>query len=174
MVFKAAIRELKYQTFLISERHVYAGRAELDRGHGLRAKSKSLRKPTWNHHEQRQNNLFEIVCQRVCFFLTKKTWFHRKNFYFCMTNTLWRNQNLNLWFQPENPRFEVPDRNSRMWHAWHAQWLSCCKNTSGWRRWYQERLVLKFLIRELKQRRFWATHVDYKWDPFHFKTTWQY
>ena len=65
-----------------------------------------------------------------------------KNFYFCMTNTLRRTQNLNLWFQPENSRFEVRDRSSRT--SWHAQWLSCCKNTSGWRRWYQESLVLKF------------------------------
>ena len=63
-----------------------------------------------------------------------------KNFYFCMTNTLRRTQNLNLWFQPENSRFEVRDRSSRT--SWHAQWLSCCKNTSGWHRWYQERLVL--------------------------------
>ena len=49
---------------------------------------------------------------------------------------------LNLWFQPQNSRFEVRDRNSRT--PWHAQWLSCCKNTSGWRPWYQERLVFKF------------------------------
>ena len=61
-----------------------AGRPELERGRCLR--TKSLSKPTWNHHEHRQNNLFEIVCKRFCFFLTKKTWFHRKKFYFCMTN----------------------------------------------------------------------------------------
>ena len=65
-----------------------------------------------------------------------------KNFYFCMANILRRTQNLNLWFQPENSRFEVRDRSSRT--SWHAQWLSCCKNTSGWRRWYQENLLLKF------------------------------
>ena len=59
-----------------------------------------------------------------------------------MTNTLQRTQNFNLWFQPENSRFEVRDHSSRT--SWHAQWLSCCKNTSGWRPWYQERLVLKF------------------------------
>ena len=29
-----------------------AGRAELNRGRGLRAKCKSLSKPTWNHHER--------------------------------------------------------------------------------------------------------------------------
>ena len=258
MEFKASIRELKHQTFLIDERYGWPRRT----GSGTRfTRQKQIikSKPTWNHHEQWQNNLFEIVCQRFYFFLTKKTWFHRKNFYFCMTNTLWRidilnsasrilqlnadrttwkltlkdinttpknskqydqhcsillaefnmstfhfgdqvfidptfsgifvcgplqsfvvnvctlwrSQNLNLWFQPENPRFQVPDRSWRTWHAWHALWLSYCKNTSGWRRWYQEHLVLKFLIRDLRQRRFWATHVDKKWDPFHFKMTWQ-
>ena len=49
---------------------------------------------------------------------------------------------LNLWFQPENSRFEIRDCSPRT--SWHAQWLSCCKNTSGWRPWYQERLVFKF------------------------------
>ena len=105
-----------------------AGRAELEKGRGLRAKCKSLIKTTWKNHERRQNN--------------SETWFQTKNFYFCMTNTLRRTQNLNLWFQPENSRFKVRDRSSRT--SWHAQWLSCCKNTSGWRPWYQERLVLKF------------------------------
>ena len=61
-----------------------------------------------------------------------------------MTNTLRRTQSLNLWFQPENSRFEVRDRSLRT--SWHAQWLSCCRNTSGWRLWYQERLMLKFPI----------------------------
>ena len=82
------------------------------------------------------------ICVKFCFFLPKKTWFQTKNFYLCMTNTLRRTQNLNLWFQLENTRFEVRDRSSRT--SWHAQWLSFCKNTSGWRPWYQERLVLKF------------------------------
>ena len=59
-----------------------------------------------------------------------------------MPNTLRRTQNLNLWFQPENLRFEVRDRSSRT--SWHGQWLSCCKNTSAWRLWCLERLVLKF------------------------------
>ena len=45
--------------------------------------------------------------------------------------TLRRTQNLNLWFQPENLRFEVCDCNSRT--SWHAQWLSCSKNISDWR-----------------------------------------
>ena len=29
-------------------------------------------------------------------------------------------------------------------------------------------------IRELKQRCFWATHINQKWDLFHFKIYWQY
>ena len=41
-----------------------AGRAELDRGRGLRAKCKSLSKPTWNHHECRHNNSVENAFQR--------------------------------------------------------------------------------------------------------------
>ena len=48
-----------------------------------------------------------------------------------MRNTLRRTPNLNLWFQPENSRFEARDRSSS--ESSHAQWLSCCKNTSGWR-----------------------------------------
>ena len=103
-----------------------AGRTELDRGRGLRAKCKSLSKPTWNHHESQE--CLSKICVKFCFLLTKpKTWFQTKNFYFCMTNTLRRTQNLNLC-------------NSRM--SWYAQWLSCCKNIAGWRLWYQERLVL--------------------------------
>ena len=50
----------------------------------------------------------------------------------------------NTEFEPENSRFEARDRSSRK--SSHAQWLSCCKNTSGWRPWYQNRLVLKFPI----------------------------
>ena len=45
-----------------------AGRAELDRGRGLRAKCKSLGKPTWNHHERRQNNSVENVFRRFAYF----------------------------------------------------------------------------------------------------------
>ena len=40
-----------------------AGRAEMDRGRCLRAKCKSLPKPTWNHHEPGQNSV-ENVFQR--------------------------------------------------------------------------------------------------------------
>ena len=50
-----------------------------------------------------------------------------------------------------NSRFEVRDRSSRT--SWHAQWLSCGKNTSGWRPWYQERQVFNFpdiIVHELK------------------------
>ena len=38
-----------------------AGRAELDRGRSLRAKCKSLSKPTWNHHEHEQNNYLGVA-----------------------------------------------------------------------------------------------------------------
>ena len=120
-----------------------AGGAELDRARCLRAKCKSLSKPTWNHHERWQNNSFlSNICVKFCFFLTKKTWFRTKDFFFCMTNALRRTQNLNLWFQPENSRFEVCGRNSRT--SWQTQWLSCCNNTSSLRPWYRERLLLKF------------------------------
>ena len=47
-----------------------------------------------------------------------------------------------IWFPPENSHFEVCDCSHRT--SWHAQWLSCRKNTSGWHPWYQEQLVLKF------------------------------
>ena len=49
-----------------------AGRAELGRGRGLRAKCKSLSKPKWNHYERRQNNSFENAFQRFVwsFFLS--------------------------------------------------------------------------------------------------------
>ena len=89
---------------------------------------------------------------------TKKTWFQTKNFYFCMTNSLRRTQNLNLWFEPENSRFEVRDRSRT---SWHAQWLSCYKNTSGWRPWYQERLVLEFPIVDHKRPWNLATFKSY-------------
>ena len=61
-----------------------------------------------------------------------------------MTNTLRKTQNLNLWFQPEISRFEVRDGSHCA--CQDILELSCCKNTSGWRPWYQERLVLKFLM----------------------------
>ena len=123
-----------------------AGREELDRRRSLHAKCKSLSKTTWNHHERRQNNSVENAFQRFALsfvsFLRRKHNFRPNVFYYYMTNTLQRTQNFNLWFQPENSRFEVRDHSSRT--SWHAQWLSCCKNTSGWRPWYQESLVLKF------------------------------
>ena len=64
-----------------------AGRAELEKGRGLRAKCKSLIKTTWKHHERRQNN--------------SETLFQTKNFYFCMTNTL------------REPRIWTPNFNRR-------------------------------------------------------------
>ena len=125
-----------------------AGSAELDRGRGLRAKCKSLSKPTRNHHERRRNNSFENVFQRFVWsfvsFLRRKHDFRRRISTFVWLILLRRTQNLNLWFQPENSRFEVRDRKSRTF--WHAQRLSCCENTCGWRPWYQERQVLKFFI----------------------------
>ena len=137
-------RELKHQTFLIHERRGWPRRS----GSGTRFACqmqiikqnnvKTSRTPT----EYFSWKCLSKFCVEFCFFVTKKTWFQMKNFYFCITNTLRKTQNLNLWFQPENSRFEVRDRSSRT--SWHAQWLSCCNNTSGWRPWYQERLVLKF------------------------------
>ena len=47
----------------------------------------------------------------------------------------------NLWY----PGYDCSPRTS-----WHARWLSCCKNTCGWRARYQERLVLKIPIANLK------------------------
>ena len=59
-----------------------AGRAELDRGRGLRAKCKSLSKTTWNYHERRQNNSVENVFQRFALsfvsFLRRKHDFRRR------------------------------------------------------------------------------------------------
>ena len=140
-----ASRELNHQTFLIHELHGWRRRT----GSGTRftrqmqiIKQTNV-KPSRTPTEKFIWKCLSKVCVKFCFFLSKKTLFQTKNFYFCMTNTLRRTQNLNLWFQPENSRFEVRDRSSRT--SWHAQWLSCCKNTSGWRPWYQERLVLKFL-----------------------------
>ena len=54
-----------------------AGRAELDRGRGLRAKCKSLSKTMWNHHEGRQKNSVENVFQR--FALSFVSFFRRKH-----------------------------------------------------------------------------------------------
>ena len=59
-----------------------AGRAELDRGRGLRTKSISLSKTTWNHHDRRQNNSVENAFQRFALsfvsFLRRKHDFRRR------------------------------------------------------------------------------------------------
>ena len=59
-----------------------AGRAELGRGRGLRAKCESLSKPKWNHYERRQNNSFENAFQRFVWsfvsFLRRKYDFRRR------------------------------------------------------------------------------------------------
>ena len=139
------IRELKHQTFLIHVWHGWPRRT----GSGTRfvCKMQLLSKTSWNHHERRQNNSDENAFQRFALsfvsFLRRKHDFRQRISTF-VWRILFETQNLNFWFQPENSRFEVRDRSSRT--SWHAQWLSCCKNTSGWRPWYQERLVLKFPI----------------------------
>ena len=59
-----------------------AGLAKLDWGRGLRTKCRSLSKPTWNHHERRQNNSVENVFQRFALrfvsFLRRKHDFRRR------------------------------------------------------------------------------------------------
>ena len=126
-------------------------RMELDQGRGLRAmaKCKSLCKPTWNHYER--HNVERIIhfkmsfkdLGEVLFFSYQENMISDEEFLLLYDEYSSKNPEFEpLWFQPENSRFEVRDRNSRT--SWHAQWLSCCKNASGWRRWYQERLVLKF------------------------------
>ena len=73
-----------------------AGRAELDRGRGLRAKCKSLGKPTWNHHERRQNNSVENVFQRFAWSFVS---FFRKN------HNFWRRTSTFVWrIISEEPR----------------------------------------------------------------------
>ena len=113
-----------------------AGREELDWGRDLCAKCKSLSKTTWNHHERRQNDSFEMPFKDlhyVLFLSYEENMISDEEFLLLYDkNTLRITQNLNLWFQPENSRFEVRDHSSRT--SWHAQWLSCCKNTSGWGR----------------------------------------
>ena len=134
---------IKFQTFLIHERYGWPRRT----GSGTRFTRQmqtNVKPITLITNADRIIHLkmsFKHL-REALFFFTKKTSFQTKNFFFCMTNTLRRTQNLNLWFQPENSRFEVRDCNSRT--SCHAQWLSCCKNTAGWRPWYRERLALKF------------------------------
>ena len=92
------IMELKHQTFLIYELHGWPRRT--GSGTRLAAKCKSWNKTTWKHHERWQNNSVENAFQRFAlsffFFVRTKTWFQTKNFYFCITNTLRRTQNLLL------------------------------------------------------------------------------
>ena len=124
-----------------------AGRAELDRGRGLRAKCKSLSKTTWKHHERRQNNSVENAFQRFALsfvsFLRRKHDFRRR-----ISTFVWRIlfEEPRIWISGFNLRTRVlkPVRDHSSRTSWHAQWLSRCKNTSGWRLRYQERLVLKF------------------------------
>ena len=148
---KLTNRELKHQTFLIHERHGWPRRTESGTqfAREIQIFKQNSVKPSRTSTEKFCWKRLSKICVRFCFFLPKKTWFQTKNFYLCMTNTLRRTQNLNLWFQPENTRFEVRDRSSRT--SWHAQWLSFCKNTSGWRPWYQER------------RRVWMTKIKLSW-----------
>ena len=85
-----------------------AGRPELDKGRSLRPKCKSWSKPTWNHHERRQNNSIENVFQRFAWsfvsFLRRKHDFRRR-ISTCMTNTLQRTQN--FWASGFNLRTRV-------------------------------------------------------------------
>ena len=85
-----------------------AGLAKLDWGRGLRTKCRSLNKPTWNHHERRQNYTVENVFQRfewsfVSFFRRKHDF--RRRISTCMTNTLQRTQN--FWASGFNLRTRV-------------------------------------------------------------------
>ena len=135
------IRELKHQTFLIHVWHGWPRRT----GSGTRfaCKMQSLSNTTSNQHERQQNNWDENAFQR--FASSFVSFLRRKHdFRLRISTFVWRilfKKNLEFEplreFQAENSRFEVRDRSS---------WLSCCKNTSGWCPWYQERLVLKFLL----------------------------
>ena len=84
------------------------GRAELDRGRGLRDKCKSSSKTTWNHHERRQNNSVENVFQRFASsfvsFLRRKHDFRQRRSYFCVTNTL---EEPRIWTSGFNRRTRV-------------------------------------------------------------------
>ena len=66
-----------------------ADRAELDRGSGLRTKSISLSKTTWNRHERRQNNSVKNAFQR--FALSFVSFLRRKHDFRRRTSTfVWR------------------------------------------------------------------------------------
>ena len=84
-----------------------AGRSELGRGRGLRAKCK-LSKTTWNHHERRENNSFENVFQRFASsfvsFLLMKHDFRRR-----ISTFVWRilYEELRIWTSGFNLRTRV-------------------------------------------------------------------
>ena len=141
------IKELKHQTFLFHKQHGWPCRT----GSGTRFMCQNA-----NHWANQCETItkayriihlklsFKSLCE-VLFLSYEGNMISDKEFVLMYDEyRLRRTQNLNLWFQPENWRFEVYDRNSRT--SWHEQWLSCCKNTSCWRPWYQERLVLKLPI----------------------------
>ena len=147
-LLKLPTREFKRYTFLIHKRPGWPRRT----GSGtlftrqMQIIKQSNVKPSLT---PRQNYSFENVFQRFAWsfvsFLRRKHDFRR-----WISTFVWRIlfEEPRIWTsglnQPENSRFEDRYRNSRT--SWHAQWLSCCKNTSGWRPWYQERLVLKSLL----------------------------
>ena len=84
------------------------GGAELDRGRGLRARCKSLSKPTWNHHERRQNNSFENVFQ--IFAWSFVSFFRRKHDFRRRISTfVWRIllEERRIWTSGFNPRTRV-------------------------------------------------------------------
>ena len=89
-----------------------AGRAELDRGRGLRAKCKSLSKTTWKHHERRQNNSVQNAFQR--FSLSFVSLLRRKHdFRWRISTFVWR-----ILF--EEPRIWTSGFNlrTRVWSLW--------------------------------------------------------
>ena len=71
-----ASREFNHQTFLIHESHDWRRRS--GSGRGLRAKCKSLSKPTWNHHERRPNNSFQRFAWSFVSFFRRKHYFRRR------------------------------------------------------------------------------------------------
>ena len=90
-----------------------AGRAELDRGRGLRAKCKSLSKTTWKHPERRQNNSVENAFQRFelsfVSFLRRKHDFRRR-----ISTFVWRI------LSSKNPEFKplVSTWELAFWSPW--------------------------------------------------------
>ena len=86
-----------------------AGRAEMDRGRGLRAKMQIIEqtnvKPSRKLTEQFIWNYLSKVCVKFCFFLAKKTWFQTKNLYLCMTNIIFEEPR--IWTSGFNLRIRV-------------------------------------------------------------------